>query len=113
MVPEIGLEPIRMLLLRILSPVRLPIPPLGHVFLLSFQFFCELFVSFFLPKILSPLRLPIPPHKHGFCRWLSVNLYSTDCITTNTPQNHTAERNTPQNLLNVKKQLTYASIQLV
>ena len=40
MVPEIGLEPIRMLLLRILSPVRLPIPPLGHVFLLSFQFFC-------------------------------------------------------------------------
>ena len=37
---------------RLLSPVRLPIPPLGHVFLLSFQFFCQKFVSFYLPKIL-------------------------------------------------------------
>lgn len=32
LVPEIGLEPIRMLLLRILSPVRLPIPPFGHIY---------------------------------------------------------------------------------
>ena len=31
MVPAIGLEPIRLLQLGILSPVRLPIPPRGHV----------------------------------------------------------------------------------
>ena len=30
LVPAIGLEPIRLLGLRILSPVRLPIPPRGH-----------------------------------------------------------------------------------
>ena len=53
--------------------------------------------------ILSPLCLPIPPHKHGFYRWLSVNLYSTDRLSTHTPQKHTAERNGAQNLLNAKK----------
>ena len=31
LVPAIGLEPIRLLGLRILSPVRLPIPPRGHI----------------------------------------------------------------------------------
>ena len=29
-VPETGIEPVWKLLRRILSPVRLPIPPLGH-----------------------------------------------------------------------------------
>ena len=66
MVPEAGLEPARYFYRGILSPLRLPIPPLGHGFLLSFQFFCEFSVNYFLPKILSPLRLPIPPHEHTF-----------------------------------------------
>ena len=31
LVPEIGFEPIRLLNRGILSPLRLPIPPLGHI----------------------------------------------------------------------------------
>ena len=64
MVLVAGLEPARYFYRGILSPLRLPIPPLGHGFLLSFQFLCEFFVIYFLPKILSPLRLPIPPLGH-------------------------------------------------
>ena len=29
--PETGIEPVRGLARRILSPVRLPVPPLGHI----------------------------------------------------------------------------------
>ena len=29
--PETGIEPVRVLPRRILSPVRLPVPPLGHM----------------------------------------------------------------------------------
>ena len=32
LVPEIGFEPIRLLNRGILSPLRLPIPPLGHIY---------------------------------------------------------------------------------
>ena len=32
LVPEAGLEPARYLYRRILSPLRLPIPPFGHIF---------------------------------------------------------------------------------
>ena len=39
-VPAIGLEPIRLLGLRILSPVRLPIPPRGHKNVQFFVNFC-------------------------------------------------------------------------
>ena len=35
--PAIGLEPIRLLRLRILSPVRLPIPPRGHLYEVVFR----------------------------------------------------------------------------
>ena len=35
--PETGIEPVRGLARRILSPVRLPVPPLGHIKLKIWQ----------------------------------------------------------------------------
>ena len=52
LVPAIGLEPIRLLGLRILSPVRLPIPPRGHKNI-KFVLKCEFLT---IRKILSPVR---------------------------------------------------------
>ena len=59
LVPLAGLEPARMLLRRILSPLRLPIPPQRHVSFYSI--FVVLLQILLRGQFLSPLRLPIPP----------------------------------------------------
>ena len=91
--PEAGLEPARCFHRGILSPLRLPIPPLGQVDFIRFMAFfllktavfifggeistlgtffrkipcvCIKVIKTYMRRILSPLRLPIPPQRLDF-----------------------------------------------
>ena len=59
-----GLEPARYFYRGILSPLRLPISPQQHSFLLNFILYN--FFIFSARGILSPLRLPVSPQQHYF-----------------------------------------------
>ena len=70
----IGLEPIRYFYRGILSPLRLPISPQQHSFLLNFILYN--FCIFYTRGILSPLRLPVSPQQLILCFVKFLTIYS-------------------------------------
>ena len=75
--PEAGLEPARVLSRGILSPLRLPIPPLGRAlyikFLIVFAWFLVIFAPFNFGDILS--KNPLFMHK-SYKNLLAANFKS-------------------------------------
>ena len=61
---------------RLLSPLRLPIPPQWHKNMKFFDGFVGKCEKFTTQKILSPLRLPIPPQRHNISKaWLGRRIW--------------------------------------